>query len=227
MAVYTANDTRDQQLTGGSEADTFYTGHNSVILTGGGAGDTFVFQHLPWNNTGHVRDFALGTDKLDFSALFAASGYTGTDPVADGYLRFVSNGAGGTQLLYDPDASGTAYQWPFLVTTLDNISPTGLTWAQLSNSTPPPARERIAMTDGGYVELWYDASSGEFRTFHVQKYNAAGTPVGRRVQAHLRPGRSQVVALSDGGYAAAYTQLRGQSHSSLGMCDPVRCCGRS
>jgi hypothetical protein len=215
MAIYTANDTRDQQLTGGSEADTFYTGRNSVILTGGGAGDTFVFQHLPWNNTGHVRDFALGVDKLDFSALFAASGYTGTDPVADGYLRFASDGAGGTRLLYDPDGAGTAHQWPILVSTLDNISATGLTWAQLANPTPPPPeRERIATTDGGYVELWYDTSSGLSRTFHVQKYNAAGTTVGGEYSTWTTSD-VEVVALSDGGYVAAYT--KGQSHSFLAL----------
>jgi hypothetical protein len=155
MAVYTANDTYNQPLTGGAEADTFYAGRNSVIVTSGGGGDTIVFQHLPWNSTGHIRDFALGVDKLDFSALFAASGYTGNDPVRDGYLRFESDGAGGTQLWYDPDAAGTAYRWPTLVTTLDNINPSGLTWAQLSNPTPPPPPppegHRVELSDGGHA----------------------------------------------------------------------------
>ena len=35
--TFTANDTRDQPLTGGSGDDTFFTGHNSVVITGGGA----------------------------------------------------------------------------------------------------------------------------------------------------------------------------------------------
>jgi hypothetical protein len=211
MAVYTANDSYNQQLSGGSEADTFYAGRNSVIITSGGGGDTIVYQHLPWNSTGHIRDFALGVDKLDFSALFSASGYTGSDPVRDGYLRFESDGDGGTRLWYDPDASGTTYQWPTLITTLDNISPTGLTWAQLSNPTPPPPRERIATTDGGYVELWYTNNG---RDFHLQKYNAAGTPVGAEYSTWTTAD-VEVVALSDGGYAVSYG--KGQSHSFVAL----------
>jgi hypothetical protein len=110
------------------------------VLTGGGGGDRYVFQHVPWNNTGHITDFALGSDRLDFTALFAAAGYTGSDPVADGYVRFVSDGAGGTRVLFDADGSGGS-PWPSLITTLDHLSPTGLTAAQLfspGGTTPPP-----------------------------------------------------------------------------------------
>ena len=89
-----------------------------------------------------------------------------------------------------------------LVTTLDHISPIGLTWAQLANPTPPPAREHIATTDGGYVELWYDGG------FHLQKHNAAGTPVGAE---YTNSGTAHVVALSDGGYAVAFDATRGPS----------------
>ena len=92
--TFTANNTRDQILVGGTGDDIFYTGHNSVVITGGGGGDRYVFQHAPWNNTGHITDFALGIDQLDFTVLFAAAGYTGSDPVADGYhpVRFGRRG---------------------------------------------------------------------------------------------------------------------------------------
>jgi hypothetical protein len=63
-------------------------------------------------------------DILDLRPLFAAAGYSGTNPLADGYLRLVSNGAGGTQVLFDPDGAGNANPWPFLITTLDNVQPT-------------------------------------------------------------------------------------------------------
>jgi hypothetical protein len=138
--TFTANDTRDQILVGGTGDDIFHTGHNSVVITGGDGGDRYVFQHVPWNNTGHITDFALGSDRLDFTALFAAAGYTGSDPVADGFIRFASDGAGGTRVLFDADGPGGS-PWPSLITTLDHISPTGLTAVQLfspGGTTPPP-----------------------------------------------------------------------------------------
>ena len=127
---------------GGTGDDIFYTGHNSVVITGGSGGDRYVFQHVPWNNTGHITDFALGIDRLDFSALFAAAGYTGSDPVADGYVRFVSDGAGGTRVLFDADGPG-GNPWPSLITTLDHVSPTGLSRTELFGSGGiPPRRQR-------------------------------------------------------------------------------------
>jgi hypothetical protein len=211
VAVYTANDQRDQSLAGDNAADTFYTGHNSVIVTSGGGADTIVYQYLPWNNTGHITDFTLGTDKLDFNALFAASGYSGSDPMADGYVRFEADGAGGTRVYYDPDGYGTGYRWPTLITTLDHISPQGLTTAQLFNpapTMPPPTGERTVLTDGGYVELWYVTVSGT-RTFHVQKHDAAGAPVGAE---YSHSGDAHVAAVAGGGYVVGYSQV--QSHSS-------------
>lgn len=125
--ILIANDTRDQLLIGGIGNDVFYAGLNSVVMTGSSGADLFVFEHLAWNNTGHITDFALGTDRLDFSALFAASGYTGFDPVADGYMRFESDGQGGTRVYFDPDGPASGNPWPYLMTTLDGVSPVGLT----------------------------------------------------------------------------------------------------
>jgi hypothetical protein len=122
MATYTANDTPGQTLTGGSADDIFYAGHSSVVMTGNGGADKFVFQYLPWS-AGRVTDFTVGTDGLDLSALFSASGYTGTDPVADSYLQFQSDGSGGTRVYFDVDGSGTANPWPTLITTLDHVQP--------------------------------------------------------------------------------------------------------
>jgi uncharacterized repeat protein (TIGR03803 family) len=123
--TFTANDTAGQTLSGGSGDDIFYAGHNSVVMTGDGGADKFVFQYLPWN-AGHTTDFTPGTDKLDLHALFAASGYAGTDPIADGYLQFQSDGQGGTQVLFDPDGPGSGNPWPFLITTLDHVDPSNL-----------------------------------------------------------------------------------------------------
>jgi len=129
----TANDTAGQVLTGGSGEDTFYAGHNSVIMTGDGGVDTYIFQYLPWN-AGHITDFSVGNDKINLSALFTASGYAGSDPVADGYLQFLSDGAGATQVLYDSDGPGGGNPWKTLITTFDHVSPSGLTAATVLTS---------------------------------------------------------------------------------------------
>ena len=179
--TFTANNTRDQILVGGTGDDIFYTGHNSVVITGGSGGDRYVFQHVPWNNTGHITDFALGSDRLDFTALFAAAGYTGSDPVADGYVRFVSDGAGGTRVLFDADGPGGS-PWPALITTLDHISPTGLTAAQLFS--PEERRLRPPPTSG--QTLTANNTRGQILT------GGAGDDV-------FNAGRNSVVMTGDGG----------------------------
>jgi serralysin len=58
--------------------------------------------------------------------LFDANGYEGVDPVADGYLRFESDGTGGTKVMFDPDGPATGNRWPFLIVTLDHVQPSGV-----------------------------------------------------------------------------------------------------
>jgi Ca2+-binding RTX toxin-like protein len=117
-------------VTGTAGADTIHASQGPDVITGGGGADVIAFHDLPWNS-GHITDFVVGTDKLDLSAIFQASGYVGSDPVADGRMRFDDDGAGGTKVYFDHDQLNGG-DWPFLITTLDHVSPTGLTWAQLS-----------------------------------------------------------------------------------------------
>jgi hypothetical protein len=119
-----ANDSAGQHLTGTSNDDVFYAEQNSVVMTGNGGADTFVFQQEPWN-AGHITDFIPGNDKIDVSALLSSAGYSGSDPVADGIISFQSDGSGDTQILFHDPAN----DWPTLLTTLDGVSPTGLTAA--------------------------------------------------------------------------------------------------
>ncbi|MCR5880717.1 hypothetical protein [Phenylobacterium sp. J367] len=64
--------------------------------------------------------------------------------MADGYVRFESDGAGGTRVMLDTDGPGAAQAWSYHVVTLTGVSPAGLTAGQVfgqgsaSEGPPPP-----------------------------------------------------------------------------------------
>lgn len=113
-------------LVGGSGDDTLNAGTGPDTLTGAAGADRFVFHQLPWT-AGHITDFTHGTDKIDMSALLTTYHYAGTDPIADGYIKLLSDGHGNTWLYFDTDGHGTADQWGTFVMTLDHVAPTSLT----------------------------------------------------------------------------------------------------
>jgi beta-glucanase (GH16 family) len=115
-------------LTGGAGNDTLNAGLGSDTMTGGAGADTFVWAHEPWS-PGHITDFQPGVDRLDVSGLYTG-GYHGSDPVADGYVRFVTDGHGGTAVLVDADGPGGGASFNY-VADLEGVSPTGLTSAQV------------------------------------------------------------------------------------------------
>jgi Ca2+-binding RTX toxin-like protein len=112
-------------INGGAGNDIIIAGESWDVLTGGAGRDIFVFDSLPWNYA-RVTDFTDGTDMIDLRQIFTAHNYQGTNPVADGYISFQSNGAGGTQIYFDQDGWGSAHQWGYLIVTLDNVSPSSL-----------------------------------------------------------------------------------------------------
>jgi hypothetical protein len=61
---------------------------------------------------------------LDLHGIFAGIGYTGSNPIGDGYLNFADDGAGSTKVYFEPQGPSTTI--PILVTTLDHVSPSAL-----------------------------------------------------------------------------------------------------
>jgi beta-glucanase (GH16 family) len=123
--VLTAPNDSGSLITGGAGADTLVASRGADTLTGGGGADVFKFTLLPWS-TAHITDFQVGTDVLDLRPLFTAAGYHGVNPVSEGYLSLVSDGAGGTKVYFDLDGSAPDNPWPFLITVLDHVQPAGL-----------------------------------------------------------------------------------------------------
>ena len=117
-------------LVGGTGADTLIAAHGPDTLTGAGGADRFVFGELPWQ-PGHITDFTPGTDKLDLSGLLSQSGYTGGDPIGDGYVKLIDDGHGDTWLYFDTDGRRTADQWGTFVATLDHVAPASLSTGDL------------------------------------------------------------------------------------------------
>jgi beta-glucanase (GH16 family)/Ca2+-binding RTX toxin-like protein len=125
-------------LVGASGADTFSAAAAPTTLTGGAGDDHFVFSAEPWAPT-HVTDFAVGHDVLDLSALLTQAGYHGSDPIADHYVILQSDGNGGTEVLFDPDGTATAHQWPDYIINLDHTVATSWSQLQGAGTASPPA----------------------------------------------------------------------------------------
>jgi beta-glucanase (GH16 family) len=137
--VFTSDNAGDH-WTGTAGNDLFNLGRGGDTVAGNGGNDTFKFAEVPWTG-GHITDFNAG-DALDLSAMFQHYGYAGANPLSDGHLKLVADGAGGTQVWFNmdglPAGSGT-----WLVTTLDHVDPSTLS---ISNGV---ITEGAAASSGG------------------------------------------------------------------------------
>jgi hypothetical protein len=73
-------------------------------------------------NRGEITDFAHGADRIDVSGLLSHDGYSGANPIADGYLKLIDDGHGGAWLDFDTDGHGTADPWGSFGATADHVS---------------------------------------------------------------------------------------------------------
>lgn len=72
-----------------------------IILTGGGGRDEFIYKSF--RDVGdRITDFEVGKDKIVLTELLDSLGYSGLDPIADGYVQLAQRGFG-TSIQIDPD----------------------------------------------------------------------------------------------------------------------------
>ncbi|AVH67137.1 beta strand repeat-containing protein [Nostoc sp. 'Peltigera membranacea cyanobiont' N6] len=111
-------------LIGGSGNDILIGGADNDTLTGGSGNDQFVYQAFSDKGTtgDTITDFNKNDDKLVLTDLFKSLSYSGTNAIADGYLRFVQSG---TSTRVQVDANGGADAFSTL-TTLNNFTATNL-----------------------------------------------------------------------------------------------------
>jgi Ca2+-binding RTX toxin-like protein len=121
------SDNGANHLIGGTGADTFIIGRGGDVVTGGGGQNDYVFNETPWAGA-VITDFTPGQDQIDLRGMMAHYGYAGTNPVADGHLSIVSDGAGDTQIWFNmtglPLGTGN-----WLVATLDHVVPSSVHYA--------------------------------------------------------------------------------------------------
>jgi hypothetical protein len=114
-------------LIGGLHDDVFHLGRGGDVVTGAAGADNFAYAETPWAGGG-ITDFnASQGDVVDVSGLLARSGYTGSDPFADGYLRYTTAADGSAQLWSDINQPGNDGWW--LVATIDGVGTSSLHYA--------------------------------------------------------------------------------------------------
>lgn len=118
----------NDSLIGGSGNDILIGGAGYDMLTGGSGNDQFIYQTLNDYDFGFpdtISDFNQSEDKLILTDLFTSLGYSGIDPISDGYLRFVEFGNFYTSTSVQIDSDGGANNFNTLVT-LNNFTATNL-----------------------------------------------------------------------------------------------------
>ena len=100
-----------------------------------------------------VTDFSDGSDKIDLRALYQASGYTGANAVADRYVSFESDGAGGTKVMYDTDGAGSGQAWSYHISTLQGVAETSLSNADLVGGSTGGEQTQPGGGETSYEEL--------------------------------------------------------------------------
>ena len=118
--VNTINGTPGRDNLVGTEGDDLIIGSQGQdTITGGDGNDTFVYTSTR-HRSDIITDFEVGKDKIDFTEVLDALGFTGDDPIESGYLGFETNETD-VIVTIDPDGpDGRARAVPFL--TLQDVA---------------------------------------------------------------------------------------------------------
>jgi ELWxxDGT repeat protein len=120
------NGLRGNDSIDGKEGDDRLIGHlGNDILTGGAGNDLFIYTRtIEGGDT--ITDFSLEEDSIALGQLFKNIGYTGENPVIDGYLTWIEgSSADETIVRVDIDGINTDNSWTIL-TTLSNVNTNSL-----------------------------------------------------------------------------------------------------
>lgn len=111
-------------LNGGDDDDYLMGGRGNDILTGGNGNDTFAYTDI--TDAGDmIMDFTIGRDKIEMKNVLRKYGYSGSQPLNDGYLSVRQVNAGLTSLQIDLDGFGNTYRpVPFVL--LKNVQASSL-----------------------------------------------------------------------------------------------------
>jgi Ca2+-binding RTX toxin-like protein len=111
----------NDRLLGNEGNDTLIGGGGNDNLTGNTGVDSFVYQAIT-DARDTITDFTAIEDVLVLTELFDSLGYAGTNPITDGFLRFVQSGAN-TNVQIDADGGANSF---VTSATLSNVVATNL-----------------------------------------------------------------------------------------------------
>jgi Ca2+-binding RTX toxin-like protein len=100
----------NDSVAGGDGADRLAGGLGTDVLTGGLLADTFVFAAVA-EGIDTITDFRNGNDRIDLSAIFAATGAVVTGANIGEYIETFDTGSGAAELRIDADGlvGGSSY----------------------------------------------------------------------------------------------------------------------
>lgn len=126
-ASYTFTGNGRTSVVGTSINDSITGNPGAKTLTGGAGNDRFIYNSI--KDAGQtISDFTVGQDKIVLTQLLSSIGYSGNNPIADGYVQIVPGSSSATTnsiLQIDRDGlSGAAILRPFIQ--INNITATAM-----------------------------------------------------------------------------------------------------
>lgn len=106
-------------ITGGDGNDVIVGTEGADTLTGGNGADIFFYAN-PAIGGDRIVDFQIGSDRLDLSEPLGIAGYSGSDPIADGYV--IVNPLDGNNIEVQFDVDGAGEQPANTLAILENIN---------------------------------------------------------------------------------------------------------